>query len=256
MTEPVDPPTEPKLLAALRTLDVSQFSAFSRAKPSTANIAPNNTQKEYLRRHAADSHILLRISGLWVSNQIRHMIFSRDARYTLETYITASRSLTDSPATHTMEDMYQVRKLHERIGINIDIEYFDPQLFGIPIQVEDIPNGIIRAVTLNNEPITVDPQSIDDADSIFKTGKIPECFLFAFFYLLDQKCLLEGDRNRGQTIPRFLRIYASHTMNQILFTYFDAFMIAYRELILQGVEEDKITLGLLAALMAGEVREF
>lgn len=243
------PNPNPNLLDALKSLDVSQFSAFSRARPSTANIAPNNTQKEYLKRHAAEAHILLRISGLWISNQVRHFIFSRDARYTLETYISASHRLTDSIATHTMEDMYQIRKLHERIGFQPNIDAFDPKLFGIPIQVDDIPNGMLRAITIADEPITIDPQSIDDADSIFKTGKIPECFLFAFFYLLDQKCLLEGDRNRGQTIPRFLRIYASHTMNQILFTYFDAFMVAYREVLMEGVEEDKITLGLLATVM-------
>ena len=247
-----DQPVKPNnaLLSAIQTLDVSQFSAFSRAKPSTANIPPNNSQKEYLRRHAAESHVLLRITGLWVSSQIKQLTFSREARYTLETYMSASRALDESTAVHSMEDMYQLRLLLEKIGISFaGLSTYDPKLFGIPVQVEDLPNGVIRAISFNDEPITVDPVHIDDADSIFKAGNIAECFLFGFFYLLDQKCLLEGDRNRGQTIPRFMRIYASHTMNQILFTYFDSFMMAYRELVMEGIDEHDITLALLAAAM-------
>lgn len=242
-------PNNPTLAEALRNLDVSQFSTVSRMKPTTANLPPNASQKEYLRKHAAESHILLRIAGLWMSNQVNRLIFGNTAVPTIQTYMNQDGSYVALGKLDLFE-LSQLRALHKKAGLDLDLKNLDPRLFGMPVSIrEGLATGCLEVELHSKQIISLQMQTVEDADSVFKKGNVPECFLFAFFYLLDQRVLLDGQRERGQIIPRFLRIYASHTMNQILFTYFDAFMMAYRECMLQGIPEDQITLAMLAAVM-------
>jgi len=250
MTEQPEPAAA-SLIEQLQSLDVSQFSTISRMKPTTANLPPNPSQKEHLRRHAAESHILMRIAALWMSTQVSRLVFRKEAVPTIHVYVDQTGEL--GQGTLDLFEVMKLRELHAKAGIEMDLRALDPKLFGLPISIREDVTGI-EAHLKNGEIVNFVAESVEDADSIFKQGNVSDCFLFAFFYLLDQRVLLEGNRRPGQIIPRFLRVYASHTMNQILFTYFDQFMTAYRELMMEGVNEDSITLSLLATVMTRGAR--
>lgn len=234
---------EKNMQAVLAAIDFSRIGTISRLKPSTSNIPPNTQQKEYLRRHAAESMILLQIAGMYLKARANRLVFSEDDKQTIDLYLAMETPLDSSVLS--LDEISQLERLLTKIGLKIDLTEHQRTLFGIPVSTQPCRQGTIQIEYPNDLTTILSPRSIEDADEILRRGRIYDNFALAFFYLMDQRVLLEGERERGRNIPRFLRLYASHVLNDMLFSYFREFLHAFRFLESAGIPSDQITLPML-----------
>lgn len=231
----------------INQLDFSRISILNRLNPASSNIPPNSTQKEYLRRHSADVSILIRIASLYILERATLITFSENEISTLAAYTDMT---VDSTNRLTLTEFAQFELLAEKLGVTFDLTPYRRKLFGIPFAVHNLPAGTIQVEFGTTLATSICPKNIEDVDSILQEGRTTDCFVLALFYFMDQRVLLDQDRSRGQSFPRFLRVYSSHAMNNLIFKYFTSFLSAFRWLELAGKPADEITLLDIAHKMA------
>lgn len=237
MTE--NPGFNPK---AIPTFNLDQIDwAALRKKKSIAshNQPPSVNQKEHMRRNFAEARLILHLASLVVKEQVTGFIFSEDCIPALSSHIES-----ESKKLNFIEYSILV-KLLTKAGVNVDLTHVQPTIFEKPIRVDhSLQLGIIAQFDNGNQ-YHIAASSYDSVRELLERDRFQEIIIFALFYFMDLDELIHVNRARGQSITRFLKVYASSDVNDMIYGKLEYFTRAMRLMTLNGTPLSDITMEML-----------
>lgn len=240
MIEKFDPTQIP--VFDLTKINVQQFR---RASQSKADQPPSVNQKASMRKHFVEAEMILHMAKLTVKERVTGFIFGDKCYGTLQ----HSEHTQQSDRLDFLE-YNALAGLLNKAGLNFDISHVAPTFLGKPFRLNmDMEYGVIVQFE-NGAVVEITPTCFDDAKQLIDDSQIPTITMFALFYFLDLKSLLDESRARGQSLYRFLKVYASPVLNELLFDKLEYFTRTMRLMTLHGVALPEITMEMLVRNVA------
>lgn len=212
------------------------------------DLAPTTTQKASMQAHRANNEIIWNIARLFCQQHIESFLISKHSEHVVNHYIDYIADNTLS-ASEYQTLSYLLSKLSNRSEVArsfiLQIYEFQPTFCGIPFKVSTDAEGTIHfAVKDSMGTASLEARNFADMRRIFNAQDGMRIMVAAFFYFLDLRELLsQNKRPRGQTIPRFLKVFASPTLNNLFYSFFAQMSHAARTLLIEnGLEWDNVTL--------------
>lgn len=227
------------------SLDWTQFQSMSDddGLRLAVDMAPTTTQKNSMSAHKGNNEIIWNISRLFCQQHISEFIISQYSEATLNHY-----SYAIYPSTLSPKEYQSLCYLLHKAGYGQELMKIDtliPRFHNIPLSLSRDAEGLISFRIKDQVGVTqLDCRNFADMKRLFIDRDGTRIMISAFFYFLDLRELLSTTkRPRGQTIPRFLKVFASPTLNNLYYAFFLQLTHAGRLLLLEnGLNWDNITL--------------
>jgi len=233
----------------IEKFDPSQVPYFDMTKLNLADIRrasqakvdqpPSVNQKASMRKHFVEADMILHMAKLIVKEHISGFIFGDKCYGALMAHARQSAKLN-------LIEYNTLAELLNKAGLNYDISSVAPTFFGKSFRIDyQLEHGVISQFK-SGEQILINPTSFKDAKDMIQSAHLNIIIMLALFYFLDLKELLDENRGRGQALNRFLRVYASPQLNDLLFEKLEYFTRAMRLMTLNGIALNDITMEMLA----------